>query len=95
MKPRERVMTALKRGIPDQVPWIENDVEEDLQVRIMGTTEFTPGELCEKLGMDGFGCHFPLGESLWQGREGGTSSPARTVYPITARWKTCGRWRRP
>ena len=45
MKPRERVLTALKRGTPDQVPWVENDIEESLQVRIMGTTEFTPGEL--------------------------------------------------
>ncbi len=48
MKPRERVLTALQRGIPDKVPWIENDVEEGLQEKIMGITEFTPGELCEK-----------------------------------------------
>jgi uroporphyrinogen decarboxylase len=61
MKPRERVMTALKRGIPDKVPWMENDFEEDLQVKIMGTTEFKPGQLCERLGMDAFGYHFPLG----------------------------------
>ena len=61
MKPRERVLTALKRGIPDRVPWIENDIDENLQVKIMGTTEFTPGDLCKKLGMDGFGYHFPLG----------------------------------
>ena len=61
MKPRERILTALRRGTPDRVPWIENDIEEGLQERIMGTTEFTPGELCEKLGMDGFGYHFPMG----------------------------------
>ena len=29
MTPRERVLTALKRGQPDMVPWIENDIEED------------------------------------------------------------------
>ncbi|MBM4307056.1 MAG: hypothetical protein FJ115_13295 [Deltaproteobacteria bacterium] len=61
MKPRDRVLTALKRGVPDKVPWIENDIEEGLQEQIMGTTNFTPGELCEKLGMDGFGYHFPMG----------------------------------
>lgn len=61
MKPRERVLTALKKGTPDRVPWIENDVEEGLQERIMGTTDFTPGDLCKKLGMDGFGYHFPMG----------------------------------
>ena len=43
MKPRERILTALKRGIPDRVPWIENEIEEGLQERIMGTTQFTPG----------------------------------------------------
>ena len=61
MKPRERVLTALKRGVPDKVPWVENDIDENLQVEIMEATEFTPGDLCEKLGMDGFGYHFPLG----------------------------------
>jgi len=61
MKPRERILTALKRMTPDKVPWIENDIEEGLQEKIMGTTHFTPGELCEKLGMDGFGYHFPTG----------------------------------
>jgi len=61
MKPRERVLTALNRGVPDRVPWVENDIDENLQVRIMGAPGFTPGELCEKLGMDGFGYHFPLG----------------------------------
>ena len=63
MTPRERVLTALKRGQPDMVPWIENDIEEDMQVRVMGgRTDFTPGELCRALGMDGFGYHFPSGQ---------------------------------
>lgn len=30
----------------------------------MGTTDFTPGELCEKLGMDGFGYQFPTGQKV-------------------------------
>jgi uroporphyrinogen decarboxylase len=62
MKPRERVLKALQRGIPDQIPWVENGIEEELQERIMGTTEFTPGDLCAKLRMDGFGGDFPAGE---------------------------------
>ena len=45
MTPRERVMTALRRGQPDQVPWIENEIEEPLQIQIMGgRTDYTPGE---------------------------------------------------
>ena len=68
MKPRERVLTALQRRIPDRVPWLENDIEESLQERIMGTTEFTPGELCAKLGLDGFGGHFPMGGKVAAGQ---------------------------
>ena len=62
MTPKERVMTALRRGQPDQVPWLENEIEELLQIQIMGgRTDYTPGELCRALGMDGFGYHFPTG----------------------------------
>nr|MDA8229568.1 hypothetical protein [Desulfitobacterium hafniense] len=61
MTPRERVLTALNRGQPDQVPWMENDIEEALQVQIMGKEDFTPGELCEKLGLSAFGAHYPMG----------------------------------
>jgi uroporphyrinogen decarboxylase len=68
MKARDRILTALKRGTPDQVPWVENDIEEGLQERIMGTTDFTPGDLCEKLGMDGFGYHFPMGGKATAGQ---------------------------
>src|SRR3990172_7604149 len=68
MKPRERVFTALKRGTPDRIPWMENDIEEGLQERIMGTTDFTPGELCAKVGMDGFGYHFPMGGKVTAGQ---------------------------
>lgn len=61
LTPRERVLTALRRGVPDRVPWIENEIEEELQVKIMGTTEYEPADLCRKLGMSGFGYHFPKG----------------------------------
>lgn len=62
MTPRERVLTALNRQEPDQVPWMENDIEEPLQVQIMdGRTDFTPLELSEKLGTDAFGGHYPMG----------------------------------
>lgn len=62
MTPKERVMTALRRGQPDQVPWVEGGFDEQLQIKIMGgRTDFTPGELCRALGMDGFGYHFPTG----------------------------------
>src|SRR3972149_4416344 len=64
MTPKERVMTALRRGQPDQVPWVENEVEELLQIQIMGgRTDYTPGELCRALGMDGFGYHSPTGRA--------------------------------
>ena len=60
MTPRERVMSALLRGQPDRVPWLEGSFDERLQTRIMGgRTDFTPGELCRALGMDGFGYRFP------------------------------------
>jgi len=62
MKPRERVMTALRLGQPDRVPWVENSIDEKLQMKIMGgRTDYSPGELCRALGMDGFGYHFPSG----------------------------------
>jgi len=63
MTPRERVLAALHRQQPDRVPWMENDIEEELQVKIMGgRTDFTPLELCEKLGLDAFGAHYPMGQ---------------------------------
>ncbi|MDI6812299.1 MAG: uroporphyrinogen decarboxylase family protein [Desulfitobacteriaceae bacterium] len=61
MTHHERVMTALHRGQPDQVPWMENDIEEALQVQIMGGADFTPPELAEKLGISALGAHFPTG----------------------------------
>jgi hypothetical protein len=56
-------MTALKRGVPDRVPWLEGTVDESLQLRIMGGRGgFTHGELCRRLGMDGFGWSVPSGK---------------------------------
>jgi len=65
-------MTALHRRQPDQVPWIEGGFDERMQIRIMGgRTDYTPGELCRALGMDGFGFSFASGTaatSSWQQR---------------------------
>ena len=36
MIPRERVMTALKGGIPDRVPWVEGYVHPSLVNKILG-----------------------------------------------------------
>ena len=81
MKPRERVMTALHLGRPDQVPWVENDVEEELQIRLMrGRTDYTPGELCRELGMDGFGYHFPTGGAAVAGQALQTSASVKQSF---------------
>ena len=69
LTPRERVLTALRRSVPDRVHWIENEIEEELQVKIMRTTEYAPADLCWTLGASGFGNRFPKrGDS---GREPG------------------------
>jgi uroporphyrinogen decarboxylase len=60
MSPRERVLVALSHGIPDRVPWVENAIDEPMQIQLMGGTEFTPGDLCRKLGMDGIGGTYPI-----------------------------------
>jgi len=62
MTPKQRVMTAIERGVPDRVPWLEGSVDESLQLKLMdGRTGFTHGDLCRKLGMDGFGWSVPAG----------------------------------
>ncbi len=69
MKPRERVLKALVKETPDRVPWMENDIEEEIQISLMdGRTDFTPGEFCRKLGMSAFGYHFPSGEKAQAGQ---------------------------
>ncbi len=69
MNSRERVLVALKGGRPDRVPWVENAIDEPLQIALMGGTGFRPGDLCRKLGMDGFGGTFPV--------PGGFPNPSR------------------
>jgi hypothetical protein len=107
MTSKERVMTALRRGQPDRVPWVENDIEENLQVQLMdGRTDYTPGELCRKMGMDGFGYHFPSGgpASQTQALQTGQSMkesfyfPKRVTFDFVPPWiaemgadKTTGR----
>ncbi len=97
MTPRERVLTALNRGQPDQVPWIENDIEEEIQIALMdGRTDFTPGEFCRKLGMDGFGYHFPTGHGATAGQALQTSGsadakeawyhPSRVTFDFVPPW---------
>lgn len=84
MLPRERVLTALRRGIPDRVPWMENDVEERLQVALMGTSEFEPPEFCRRLGLDAFGYHYPKGVGATAGQAlQSTASFAATYYEPT------------
>ena len=62
MTPKQRVMTAIRRGVPDRVPWLEGSVDESLQLKLMnGRTDFTHGDLCRRLGMDGFGWSVPAG----------------------------------
>jgi len=96
MIPRERVLTALKRGQPDKVPWMENDVEEEIQIKLMGgRTDFTPGELCRTLGMDGFGYHFPSGGEAHDGQAVQTTGltgkeawyyPTSVTFDFTPPW---------
>jgi hypothetical protein len=91
------VLIALKRGQPDQVPWVENDVEEEIQIALMdGRTDFTPGEFCRTLGMDGFGYHFPTGHRAQAGQAMQTSGtreakeawykPGRVTFDFVPPW---------
>ena len=71
MTPKERTMTALMRGQPDRVPWVEGQVDAQLQVRLMdGRTDYTPNEVCRRLGMDGFGW-----QASGSGQSTGTQGP--------------------
>jgi uroporphyrinogen decarboxylase len=52
MNSRERVLAALRREIPDRVPWIEGGVDLPMQRRLMGRDDYLPEELAETLGLD-------------------------------------------
>ncbi|MEZ4637696.1 MAG: hypothetical protein R2856_22530 [Caldilineaceae bacterium] len=52
MNSRDRVLTALRRGQPDRVPWVEGGVDLPMQRKLMGRSDFLPEELNETLGLD-------------------------------------------
>ena len=84
MTPKERVMTALRFGQPDQVPWVENTIDLALQILIMGgRSDYTPGELCRALGMYGFGYRFPGGSAASQGPQTSASVKDSYYFPKT------------
>lgn len=64
MSPRERVLTALKRGVPDRVPWVENYIHTGLVNQILGRTiQPIPGtrlglEIHERLCLDNISYDF-------------------------------------
>jgi len=78
MTPRQRVLAALNGKMPDRIPWVENAIDEPFQVALMGETNFTPGDLCRKLGMDGFGGTFPIVDPNYS--ESHTSDPVQAFY---------------
>ncbi|MBP8989511.1 MAG: hypothetical protein KBG64_04745 [Clostridia bacterium] len=51
MNSRERVLAALKRQIPDRVPFVDT-VDTNMQIRIMGRSDFSPEDLAETMGFD-------------------------------------------
>ena len=95
MTPRERVMTALRRGQPDMVPWVEGSIEEAIQIEIMGgRTDYTPGDLCRALGMDGFGYPFPTGgkATASQALQAATSMKDSYYYPRNVTFQFVPPW---
>ena len=80
MTPRERVLAALRREEPDQVPWAEAGIDEGLQVKIMGTAEFEPADMCRKLGLDAFGGSYLKSPITWQDAKA-TGDFAGYYYP--------------
>jgi uroporphyrinogen-III decarboxylase len=93
MTPRERVLTALRRGQPDRVPWIENEVEERMQLALMGgRTDYTPGEFCRALGMDGFGYHFPSGGGAKQSQATQSAGKDAWYHPKTVTFDFVPPW---
>ncbi len=80
MTPRERVLAALRRETPDRVPWAEAGIDEGLQVRLMGTADFEPAEMCRRLGLDAFGGSFLKSPITWQDAEN-TGNFATYYYP--------------
>jgi uroporphyrinogen-III decarboxylase len=59
---------------------MENDVEEALQVELMGTSEFDPPDFCRRLGMDAFGYHYPKGVGVTAGQRLQSTAAFSTSY---------------
>ncbi len=53
MTSRERVLTALKGGQPDRVPFVD-EMDPGMQARIMGNGPVDPAQLANKMGFDAF-----------------------------------------
>lgn len=90
MTSRERVLAALGRETPDRVPWAEGGVDPNLQVQIMGTTDFEPGDLCRKLGMDTLGGSFTL-KAFPEASES-TGDHSTYYYPSNVRFDFAPPW---
>ena len=52
MNSRERVLTALRLGQPDRVPFVEGEVNIKIQRALMGKDTFLPEEVNEVMGLD-------------------------------------------
>ncbi|OAT86679.1 uroporphyrinogen decarboxylase family protein [Desulfotomaculum copahuensis] len=54
-----------------------------MQIQIMGRDDFTPVELCETLGLDGFGYHYPTGGAAGTGQsmQGGDAFHEKYYHP--------------
>jgi uroporphyrinogen decarboxylase len=52
MNSRERVLTALHRGQPDRVPFVEGEVHPSIQAALVGRAQFLPEEVNEVMGLD-------------------------------------------
>jgi uroporphyrinogen-III decarboxylase len=52
MKPRDRVLCALRLGRPDRVPWVEGEVSPVIARALLGREEYLPEEVNAVLGLD-------------------------------------------
>ena len=55
MDSRQRVAAALRREVPDRVPWVELDVTPEFACKFLAKDDYTPLELGLSLGLDGVG----------------------------------------
>ncbi|KUO48747.1 MAG: hypothetical protein APF76_17840 [Desulfitibacter sp. BRH_c19] len=57
MNSRERLLTAMRLGQPDRVPFFDA-IDKSIQMQVMGKKDFTCVDLAQKLGMDAIGFDF-------------------------------------